>query len=230
MQGTVWMGQPNVHAHGPQIFGPIGVHFHQPIHGSRWGVKNQIDVDAPVYGPDQSLDQGDLAELMVLFRRDPVTNLFVASRVASLGLTPQRLGCAIRDYFDTHGEAAFRDVEEQVIDELTQGPALVLATGGGAVLRPANRQRLHERGTVIYLRSSPEQLFKRLRHDTKRPLLQVADPLQRLRDLYAERDPLYRECAHFVVDTHGSSLPMLVNRIMMQLDLMPPPAPPPPAP
>ena len=142
----------------------------------------------------------------------------------------QRLGCAIRDYFAEYGEAAFRDVEEAVIDELTCGAGIVLATGGGAVLRPANRQRLHERGTVIYLRSSPEQLFKRLRHDTKRPLLQVADPLRRLRALYDERDPLYRECAHFVVDTHGSSLPMLVNRIMMQLDLMPPPAPPPPAP
>ena len=142
----------------------------------------------------------------------------------------QRLGCTIRSYFDSHGEAAFRDVEEAVIDELTRrGASLVLATGGGAVLRPANRQRLHERGTVIYLRSSPEQLFKRLRHDTKRPLLQVADPLQRLRDLYAERDPLYRECAHFVVDTHGSSLPMLVNRILMQLELMPPSAPPPSA-
>ena len=141
----------------------------------------------------------------------------------------QRLSCSIRSYFDSHGEAAFRDVEEAVIDELTCGAGIVLATGGGAVLRPANRQRLHERGTVIYLRSSPEQLFKRLRHDTKRPLLQVADPLQRLRDLYAERDPLYRECAHFVVDTHGSSLPMLVNRILMQLELMPPSAPPPSA-
>ena len=137
----------------------------------------------------------------------------------------QRLGCAIRDYFAEHGEAAFRDVEEQVIDELTQGPALVLATGGGAVLRPGNRQRLHERGTVIYLRSSPEQLFKRLRHDTKRPLLQVQDPRQRLRALYDERDPLYRECAHYVVESHGSSLAMVVNRIVMQLDLMPPPSP-----
>ena len=137
----------------------------------------------------------------------------------------QRLGCSIRNYFDSHGEVAFRDVEEAVIDQLTQGDApLVLATGGGAVLRPINRQRLHERGTVIYLRSSPEQLFRRLRHDTKRPLLQVADPLKRLRALYEERDPLYRECAHFVVDTHGSSLSMLVNRIMMQLDLMPPPS------
>lgn len=133
----------------------------------------------------------------------------------------QRLGCAIRSYFDQHGEAAFRDVEETVIDELTRGAPVVLATGGGAVLRPINRQRLHERGTVIYLRSSPEQLYRRVRHDTKRPLLQVADPLRRLRELYDTRDPLYRECAHFVIDTHGVALPSLVNRVMMQLELMP---------
>lgn len=136
----------------------------------------------------------------------------------------QRLGRTIRSYFDEHGEAAFRDVEEAVIDELTaDGSSLVLATGGGAVLRPVNRQRLRERGTVIYLRASPEQLFKRLQHDTKRPLLQVADPLKRLRELYSERDPLYRECAHFVIDTRGSSLSALVSRILMQLELTGPP-------
>lgn len=77
---------------------------------------------------------------------------------------------------------------------------------------------------MIYLRSSPEQLFRRLRHDTKRPPLQVADPLARLRELYATRDPLYRECAHFVIDTHGTSLSALVSRVLMQLELMPPPA------
>ena len=132
----------------------------------------------------------------------------------------QHLGCAIRDYFAEYGEAAFRDVEEAVIDELTCGAGIVLATGGGAVLRPANRQRLHERGTVIYLRSSPEQLFKRLRHDTKRPLLQVADPLQRLRELHGVRDPLYRETAHFVMETGRPSLAMLVNKILMQIDMM----------
>ena len=137
----------------------------------------------------------------------------------------QRLGCSIRSYFDQHGEAAFRDVEASVIDELTQRGSLVLATGGGAVLRPMNRQHLRARGTVIYLRASPEQLFRRLRHDTKRPLLQVQDPRQRLRVLYDERDPLYRECAHYVVESHGSSLAMVVNRIVMQLDLMPPPSP-----
>lgn len=137
----------------------------------------------------------------------------------------QRLGCTIRDYFDHQGEAAFRDVEQAVIDELTQSPPGVLATGGGAVLRPANRRHLRERGTVIYLRASPEQLHRRLRHDTKRPLLQVADPLKRLRDLYADRDPLYRECAHFVVDAHGTTLSVLVSRILMQLELTPPARP-----
>ena len=140
----------------------------------------------------------------------------------------QRLGCTIRSYFDSHGEAAFRDVEEAVLDELSQRPPLVLATGGGAVLRPINRQRLRGRGRVIYLRATPEQLYRRLRHDTKRPLLQVADPLARLRALYDERDPLYRECAHFTVDTHRSSQSMLIHRILMQLELTPelPPQPP----
>ena len=125
----------------------------------------------------------------------------------------------IRQFFEANGETAFREVEAHVIDELTGIKGAVLSTGGGAVLREVNRQRLKERGTVIYLRSSPEALCRRLKNDTKRPLLQVADPLKRLRVLYAERDPLYRECAHFVIDTHGSSLSMLVNRIMMQLEL-----------
>ena len=130
-----------------------------------------------------------------------------------------QLGCTVREYFEAEGEGAFRDREEEVLDSLTCTAGIVLSTGGGAVLREVNRQRLKERGTVIYLRSSPEALYRRLKNDTKRPLLQVADPLKRLRALYAERDPLYRECAHFVIDTHGSSLSMLVNRIMMQLEL-----------
>ena len=134
----------------------------------------------------------------------------------------RRLGESIRGFFEREGEAAFRDIEEQVSDELTRGQPCVLATGGGAVLRPINRQRLRERGTVVYLRASPEQLFKRLRHDTKRPLLQGVDPLKKLQALYAERDPLYRECAHCVIDTSSAPLSMLVSRIMMQLDLMPP--------
>jgi len=131
----------------------------------------------------------------------------------------QRLGCSIRDYFEREGEAAFRDVEESVIGDLTQAQACVLATGGGAVLRPANRQRLRDAGHVIYLRSSPEEVFRRLRHDTNRPLLQVPDPMARLRALYEERDPLYRQAAHFVIETGRPSVSRLVNMILMQLEL-----------
>ena len=130
-----------------------------------------------------------------------------------------RIGGPIRGFFEAQGEAAFRDVEQDVIEALTDGAAKVLATGGGAVLREANRRALRNRTTVIYLRSTPEELFRRLRHDTHRPLLQVGDPLRRLRDLYRERDPLYRRTAHFVIETSRPSVPTLVNMILMQLEL-----------
>lgn len=134
-------------------------------------------------------------------------------------LIEERLGCSIREYFAREGEAAFRDVEEQVLRGLAQGPAAVVATGGGAVVRPATREALRAAGKVIYLRSTPEELFRRVRHDRQRPLLQVADPLARLRALHAERDPLYREAAHFNIETGRPSVPTLVNMIMMQLEL-----------
>ena len=131
----------------------------------------------------------------------------------------QRIGCSIRDYFDREGETAFRDLEQTVIADLASQAHGVLATGGGAVLREANRRQLRDHFHVIYLRSSPEDLFRRLRHDVKRPLLQVADPLGRLRELHDARDPLYRETAHDVVDTGRPSIAMLVNIIVMQLEL-----------
>lgn len=131
----------------------------------------------------------------------------------------QRLGCSIREFFEREGEERFRDIEQEELDRLTLGPACVLSTGGGSVLRPANRQHLHQRGLVVYLRSTPEEVFRRLRHDRNRPLLQVADPLQRLRDLYAVRDPLYRETAHFVIETGRPSVATLVNMIVMQLEM-----------
>ncbi|TSE34102.1 shikimate kinase [Tepidimonas taiwanensis] len=131
----------------------------------------------------------------------------------------ERIGCSIRAFFEREGEAAFRDIEEAVIDELTLGAACVLSTGGGAVLRPANRRRLRQRGRVFYLRSTPDELSRRLRHDRTRPLLQVTDPLSRLRELYAARDPLYRETAHYVIETGRPSVATLVNMILMQLEL-----------
>ncbi len=135
----------------------------------------------------------------------------------------ERVGCKIRAYFEAHGEEAFRDLESQALAELTaqgatQSPA-VLSTGGGVVLRASNRALLRERCTVVYLQSSPEELFRRLRHDTQRPLLQVANPLAKLRELYAQRDPLYRETAHFIIETGRPSVTTLVNMILMQLEL-----------
>jgi shikimate kinase len=102
---------------------------------------------------------------------------------------------------------------------LTNIPRAVVASGGGAVLRPSTRQRLRERGQVVYLSASPDEIHRRLRHDVSRPLLQVDDPLARLRDLYAARDPLYRETAHFVIETGRPSVATLVNMIVMQLEL-----------
>lgn len=131
----------------------------------------------------------------------------------------KRLGMPIRAWFEAHGEASFRDIEQQVIEQLSGGAEIVLATGGGAVLRRANRDALHQRTHVFYLRSTPEELFRRLRHDTQRPLLQVADPLRRLRELFRERDPLYRQAAHYVIETGRPSVPALVNMVLMQLEL-----------
>lgn len=131
----------------------------------------------------------------------------------------QRLGCSIRDFFEREGEAAFRDIEAQVIDELSTNHHGVMATGGGSVLRPENRRNLKQRGTVIYLHSSPEEVYRRVRHDQNRPLLQVGDPMARLRELYKGRDPLYRETAHFVVETGRPSVATLVNMIVMQLEM-----------
>ena len=131
----------------------------------------------------------------------------------------RQIGGSIRTFFEQQGEAAFRDLEQQTLADLTQQPATVLATGGGAALRQANRHALKAGGKVVYLRSSPEELFRRLRHDTQRPLLQVKDPLKRLRDLFHERDPLYRDACDYVIETGRPSVPNLVNMILMQLEL-----------
>ena len=130
-----------------------------------------------------------------------------------------RIGMPIRDFFAREGEERFRDLEQEVIEELTLQDSLVLATGGGAVLRPSNRDALHSRTHVLYLRASPEDLFRRLRHDTQRPLLQVADPQQRLRELFRERDPLYRRTAHFVIEAVRPSVPALMGMVLMQLEM-----------
>ncbi len=134
-------------------------------------------------------------------------------------LIEQRVGCSIREYFEREGEAAFRDLEQAVIAELATSTRGIVSTGGGSVLREANREQLKRHFHVVYLRASPEDLFRRLRHDVKRPLLQVADPLGRLRELHDARDPLYRAVAHSVIDTGRPTVATLVHTIVAQLEL-----------
>jgi shikimate kinase len=115
-----------------------------------------------------------------------------------------RTGVPIPTIFEIEGEEGFRRREAQTILEVTETDDIVLATGGGVVINPDNRRRLHETGWVVYLNVPPALLYERTRHDRNRPLLNVPNPMARLEELYAARDPLYREIAHIVVD--GSHL------------------------
>jgi shikimate kinase len=112
----------------------------------------------------------------------------------------ERTGVPIPTIFEIEGEEGFRRREVQTIHELTATDNIVMATGGGVVLNAENRSRLHETGWVVYLNVPPAMLHERTRHDRNRPLLHVADPLAKLEELHAIRDPLYREAAHMVVD------------------------------
>lgn len=112
----------------------------------------------------------------------------------------ERTGVPVSTIFEIEGEEGFRRREAQAIAELTAMPGIVLATGGGVVLNPESRRYLRDTGWVVYLNVPPALLYERTRHDRNRPLLRVADPLVRLEELYALRDPLYRETAHFIVE------------------------------
>lgn len=113
----------------------------------------------------------------------------------------ERTGVDIATIFDIEGEDGFRDRESRLLEELTARQGIVLATGGGSVLREANRALLRTRGHVVYLTVPLELQLRRTRRDRKRPLLQTANPRARLEQLNRERDPLYRETAHQIVDT-----------------------------
>jgi shikimate kinase len=114
-------------------------------------------------------------------------------------LLEHRLGMPIAAFFAAEGEARFRDAETAILDELTRRPDLVIATGGGVVLRETNRRLLRERTVCIWLEARPEALLQRLGRSNRRPLFLVDDPKARLMELAAQREPLYRETALIVV-------------------------------
>ncbi len=126
-----------------------------------------------------------------------------------------RTGVRIPLIFEIEGEPGFRRRESQVLQELAVERGLVLATGGGAVLDPENRKRLIATGLVIYLCAPPEELYARTQHDRNRPLLQVPNPLGKLRELYAIRDPLYREVADIIFEG-GRRTPSVAARQLEQ--------------
>jgi shikimate kinase len=131
----------------------------------------------------------------------------------------ERCGVKIPVIFEMEGEDGFRKREAQAIKDITAEQDVILATGGGAVLLPENRQFLSERGTVIYLHANPMELWHRTKGGEGRPLLRNGDAKKILENLYTIRDPLYREIADHVIETGKPSVNQLVNTLIMQLEL-----------
>jgi shikimate kinase len=128
-----------------------------------------------------------------------------------------RTGVSVAVIFDIEGEAGFRKREAEVIEQMTALDDIVLATGGGAVLDPRNREHLKNRGFVIYLHAVPAVLWQRTRADKSRPLLQGVDPRERLESLYAVRDPLYRDVADLVVETGRQGIGPLITQVLARI-------------
>jgi shikimate kinase len=129
-----------------------------------------------------------------------------------------RTGVDISYIFEREGEAGFRVREAEVIDEITQREGLLVATGGGAVLDPQTRERLRDRGCVVYLRTSVDQQLARTRRNSLRPLLMNPDPRGTLERLMHERAALYEEVADVTVDTDGRKVATVVGEILRQLE------------
>ena len=130
----------------------------------------------------------------------------------------ERTGTTIPTIFDIEGEEGFRAREQAVIEEFTQLPEIVLATGGGAVLKPENRRALAGRGFVIYLKSPVHALLQRTRMDRNRPLLQTDNPKAVLTKIVEEREPLYQAVADMVIETEFYSVHRVVKQIMERLE------------
>ena len=132
-----------------------------------------------------------------------------------------RTGVSVATIFEIEGEPAFRLREAQLINELTVRQPIILGTGGGAILSAETRKVLRTRGTVIYLHSTPETSYERIRRSRDRPLLMVTDPLARLRQLYDVRHPLYHETAHFEVESYRDRPSAVVSEIAQLIGCSP---------
>ena len=129
----------------------------------------------------------------------------------------KRTGASIPTIFEIEGEAGFREREQRMIAELCAKKSVILGTGGGAILREANREALKNTGWVVYLSTSPERLINRTRYDKNRPLLQTANPLSVLTQLYEVRHPIYQDLADIVITTGAGHVTHVVAHIIEQL-------------
>ncbi len=129
----------------------------------------------------------------------------------------QRTGVRIPTIFEVEMETGFRNRETRMLKELVDRDDMVLATGGGVVLRPENRELLRASGTVVYLNATPAVLYERTRRSTHRPLLNVPNPLEKLQELHAQRDPLYREIADIIIDTKPGAVSAIVRQVESEL-------------
>ncbi len=132
-----------------------------------------------------------------------------------------RCGVPVSHIFEVEGEAGFRKRETLLLDEYSKQAGIVLATGGGAVLAPENRRMLAERGVVVYLRATADELYRRVAKDRNRPLLQTANPRERVSQLLAQRAPLYEEVAHVAFDTGSLPIGQAAQALVQQLQSTP---------
>ncbi|CAA6825708.1 MAG: Shikimate kinase I (EC [uncultured Thiotrichaceae bacterium] len=132
----------------------------------------------------------------------------------------ERTGVDIPTIFEIEGEAGFREREEAMIQELCEKDNIIIATGGGSLMRQTNREHIKKSGKVVYLRTSAEQLFSRIRHDKSRPLMQTKNPLRTLKDLLRTREKDYMETADLVVNTGRQRINITAQQIIVGIEQM----------
>jgi len=130
----------------------------------------------------------------------------------------ERTGVDISTIFEIEGEQGFRDREEQVIEELCKMKNIVIATGGGSILREKSRKNIRKYGHVVYLQTSAELLYSRIRYDKSRPLMQTNSPLETLKKLLCDREPYYLELADSVIKTGKQKAAVIIKRLEEALD------------
>lgn len=133
-------------------------------------------------------------------------------------LIERRERCSVSDIFQNKGEAYFRQLETELLMELTKVKSVkIYSVGGGTPVRPENRELLRKLGMVVYLRLRPETVYERLKGDTSRPLLQCENPLEKIRELMQDRKTAYEESADMILDVDGMTLEQIQDSIMMKI-------------